>query len=326
MIVKISTVASFMLLCLLLSVECFAGAGQDEKSDKLAVVKEDTALYLFAGSDRKMADIKKGAQLKVTDDRWYDGETWYKVESAQTRTFGYIQERYLKPIGWSFKGDPFFQVNPQAEFGIMVLGISLPEQFNFASGSELFKYCPWCEEPNRPIGPVFYLGGALNMRIASKIVLGSGVLLNGISTDFRDGFTDRRRWPAPREGEAYTYTRVSDLEHTVPYINIGYMGTFGRKSRSEYLGSYEFGVRWLRFKGLTLEQGFDRYNSRDPIRTMENIYVTSRGYYFDVRHHEGKLGFFGTFFVIPTAVADFDKFGQAHIRGGGLSLGLSVRP
>ena len=233
-------------------------------------------------------------------------------------------------------------LNPQAEIGLMIFRISLPEQFNFAKGTDGIplpqqydfvrttpKYCPQCAEPNHPVGPVFYLGGALNIRIASRAVLGGGVLFSGAPTDFRAGFTDRRRWPAPGEGEAYTYTRLSNLEGIIPYVNLGYMGTFDRRSRSEYLGSYEFGVRWLRLEGLTLEQGFDRFNSMNPRRTLstKNIYIIPRGYYFDVRYRENKekLGGFVTFVIIPRTPIEFKDFGAAYISGTAFSAGLSVK-
>lgn len=315
-------------LCLMLSAYCFAG--DDKKNDRYAVTKEDTFIYYYLpiSPDAKSEIIGKDVQVKIIDENWYRGKTWYYVESNRPNMLGYLEERFLRPVNWSFKRDPFFQFNPQTEFGIMVLGISLSEKADFAKGNpQSFKYCPNCKEPSHPAGPVFYLGQALNIRIASKAVLGGGVLYNSVPKDFRSGFTDRQPWPAPKEGEAYTYTRLSSLGHVIPYVSLGYMGTFDRESGSKYHGSYEFGVRWLRLEGLTLEQGFDRYNNRDPIRTLiaRKAYTTFQGYYFDVRYHRKKIGVFATVVIISPASVDFQEYGSARIHGGAFSTGLSIK-
>ena len=158
------------------------------------------------------------------------------------------------------------------------------------------------------------------------------MLLSGVSTDFRTGFTDRRLWPAPREGEAYSYTRVSNWGHVIPYANLGYMGTFGRKSRTKYEGSYEFGIRWLRFSELALEQGFDRFNMRAPRRTFINRHIIPRSYYVGFKYNPSQYngdistaGFFMTVFFIPSTPVGFDEFGQAHLNGAGVSMGVSIR-
>ncbi len=331
------TVVAVVLFCAMFSTDVFAG--DDEKKDRYAVAKEDTFTYVFAGLppelNTKLYAVKKGIQLKLIKEERYGGETWYWVESEFPHIIGNIQERFLQNIGQPPKGDSFFRINPKLEFGAIFVSISLPEQSDFAKGGitrdygsvfqRVIQSCPQCEEPNNPGGPVAYIGGGITLRIASRAVLGGGILVNGVPTNFRTGFTDRNRWPAPGEGEAYTYTRISNLGHFIPYVNLGFMGTFDRKSRSTYFGSYEFGVRWLKLQGLTLEQGFDRFNMRDPLRTTNSAVTILQSYYFEAHYQEKMLGIFGTLFFIPPTAVDFGEFGQARLKGLGLSGGLSVK-
>lgn len=121
------------------------------------------------------------------------------------------------------------------------------------------------EEPTHPGG----ISGGVNAGIRvhfGSLVFGGSVAATGIGdNDFRGSQSDRRRWHAPGEGEAYVYARpVASSAAKMLYIG----WKLPKKMQPRIEGVLEVGVQKT-LHGMSIEQGYDRFNSCDPYRRLE---------------------------------------------------------
>lgn len=183
--------------------------------------------------------------------------------------------------------------------------ISLPRGLTFATGGPAsLKSCPSCPEPDRPAGLIFGAGPDVGIEITRRYVVGGGVLFTSAAGDFRSGVIDRQRWPAPGEGEAYVYSRVTSLGR-VPFVTVGAVVADDPDSRIELgLRSYWLSVR--------IEQGYDRYNAADPRREVSGNGLALSPY-FQVGFQRG---LFVSFDLGPFGKLDFGQFGQGRVGKG----------
>ena len=132
-------------------------------------------------------------------------------------------------------------------------------------------------------------------------------LFNG---DFRKGFIDRQGWSAPGEGEAYTYSKISDVD-ILPFAGIGILAPVEEFHLEVGLRAY-----WIR---VSLEQGYDRFNMRDARRDATG---KARAYsvYTLMGQHRGILFALD---VGPFGDIDFAEFGKGTIKGFALFTGYS---
>jgi len=152
------------------------------------------------------------------------------------------------------------------------------------------------EEPNHPKGWVLNIGGQAVATIGDSVALKLGGAYPIYNSDFRDGFTDRNRWSPPGWGETYTYSRVSKID-PIYWVGLGWQkvkpGVY-EKTRKE------FGVK-LTHINLTLEQGLDAWNRRNPKRSFKGNGLGWSLYY----QHERMLFELGPFYKI-----DFENGGS----------------
>jgi len=179
------------------------------------------------------------------------------------------------------------------------LDLALPKGMDFAQ---------YGIEPNNPKGQVMLLGGLLYQPIGRNFVLGYELDFPIYDDDFRQGFTDRQGWPAPGEGEAYTYSRVSKIG-LVHSILLTYLADNKRAKEG-----FQIGLK-ASLINLTVEQGYDRYNTRQPYRSAGG----------DGLAWTGLLGWGSNDFSVnlvlgPYGSLDFGDFGSGDLSGVGLEV------
>lgn len=120
----------------------------------------------------------------------------------------------------------------------------------------------WGDEPTTPAGDIASLGPGLRWNRKGFFV--SATYAFGYTqSNFRSGFVDRRGWFKPSEGEAYVYSRVSQVG---PVSTIrGGITFFVGKEQNTYM---EIGLG-RRMIPMSITQGYDRYNSDQVLRTFD---------------------------------------------------------